>query len=157
MSNVLYIKGLDKLAAALRDMPKNIASNRLSKPVSDAAALVRDDAKRRAPVRTGKLKNAIVVAKDRTGNTQIARYVVAVRHGRKFQKGARIGRRGATRKNDQDAFYWTFVEFGTAKMAAHPFLRPAFEANKSVALTMIVRGIADGVEAEAKNVAWGKP
>lgn len=31
---------------------------------------------------------------------------------------------------DRDRFYGLFLEFGTTKMAARPFLQPAFEENK---------------------------
>lgn len=31
---------------------------------------------------------------------------------------------------DRDRFYGFFLEFGTSKMAARPFLQPAFEENK---------------------------
>ncbi|KVE50420.1 hypothetical protein WI94_26475 [Burkholderia vietnamiensis] len=33
----------------------------------------------------------------------------------------------------KDAFYGRFVEYGTSKMAANPFLRPGYDASKDVA------------------------
>lgn len=36
--------------------------------------------------------------------------------------------------NKSKAFYGRFVEYGTARMPAHPFLRPAYEAKKAEAL-----------------------
>ncbi len=36
--------------------------------------------------------------------------------------------------NKKKAFYGQFIEYGTAKMAARPFLRPAYEAKKQAAL-----------------------
>ncbi|GAB7128039.1 hypothetical protein JCM19000A_25460 [Silvimonas sp. JCM 19000] len=44
---------------------------------------------------------------------------------------ATSGQRGAA--NPDDPFYWYFVEFGTRKMAARPFVRPSYEAAKSEA------------------------
>lgn len=41
------------------------------------------------------------------------------------------GKRGAA--NPDDPYYWYFVEFGTQKMAAQPFIRPTFEARKDEA------------------------
>jgi len=38
-----------------------------------------------------------------------------------------------------------FQEFGTSKMAAHPFMRPAFEANKEAMLSKIVEGIREAL------------
>jgi len=50
------------------------------------------------------------------------------------------------RKRDVDAYYWRFVEFGTAKMAARPFMRPAFEAKKGDALEAIKGRLADRIK-----------
>jgi HK97 gp10 family phage protein len=36
--------------------------------------------------------------------------------------------------NKSHAFYGRFVEFGTSKMAAQPFLRPAYDAARSKAI-----------------------
>lgn len=37
----------------------------------------------------------------------------------------------------KEAFYGRFLEFGTSKMAAQPFLRPAFEAKKAAAAAAV--------------------
>ncbi|URF02967.1 MULTISPECIES: HK97-gp10 family putative phage morphogenesis protein [Cupriavidus] len=37
----------------------------------------------------------------------------------------------------KEAFYGRFLEFGTSKMAAQPFLRPAFEAKKGAAAAAV--------------------
>lgn len=39
--------------------------------------------------------------------------------------------------NKRDAFYARFVEFGTSKMPARPFLRPAFDAVQNKALQAV--------------------
>lgn len=41
--------------------------------------------------------------------------------------------RKATENPGGDTFYWRFVEFGTEKTAARPFLRPAMENNTQAA------------------------
>lgn len=155
---IKYIAGLDQLARALRELPPAIERKRLAKPVSDGAALIRDEAKRLAPeaVEVGKghpppgtLKAAILLAHI-PGPKLTATYAVWVRHGKKFQH---VGKSGA----NQDAFYWTFVEFGTSKMAAEPFMRPAFESRKNQALDLIIDGIRYGVEAEAALLSWSRP
>lgn len=47
---------------------------------------------------------------------------------------AKVGIRGGAKKGGTaaggDTYYWRFLEFGTAKMAARPFLRPAFDPEK---------------------------
>lgn len=42
---------------------------------------------------------------------------------------AKVGIRGGARENETTPYYWRFVEFGTQKSAARPFLRPALENN----------------------------
>lgn len=46
-----------------------------------------------------------------------------------------------------DKDYAPFVEYGTSKMAAQPFLRPAIEGKQSEAL----RAVADAVQQEIKE------
>jgi HK97 gp10 family phage protein len=45
------------------------------------------------------------------------------------------------------ADYAIFVEFGTWKMAAQPFIRPAYEAYQTEILDAVVRGIIEGCKA----------
>lgn len=44
-----------------------------------------------------------------------------------------VGVQGGARpaKGDKDTGHWRFIEFGTEKMAARPFMRPALESNVS--------------------------
>lgn len=50
--------------------------------------------------------------------------------------------------NKTHAFYGRFLEFGTSKMAAKPFLRPAFDAAQAKA----VKAVQDRMNAEVKKV-----
>jgi HK97 gp10 family phage protein len=52
----------------------------------------------------------------------------------------------------RDAFYWRFLEFGTVKMAARPFMRPAFDVSSQQALSLITNKLAAEVEKEAANL-----
>lgn len=150
--STIKIEGLDKLAQVLKTLPDAIAKKRLAKPVAQATMLIRNDAIRRAPVGdTGVLEKAILMKKIPAG-ALAAQYIVAVRHGKKAQTVKRKG--GIV---NLDAYYWTFLEFGTSHInPAKPFMRPAFEANKEKALTIIVDGIRAGVELEAAAMAWSK-
>lgn len=159
MTVEIKIEGLKEMAAALRKLPENVANKILSGAVSPAAAMIRDAARRMAPVYQGDvsaghpppgtLQKAIFIAKLRTEKTT-AHYIVWVKHGTRFQK---VGKK----LTNQDAYYWTWVEFGTAKSRAHPFLRPAYEALKGDALRVITTNLDKGIQAEAKAVAWGVP
>ena len=51
--------------------------------------------------------------------------------------------------NKTHAFYGRFVEFGTSKMAAKPFLRPAYDAARAKA----IKAVRERMAAELKKVA----
>ena len=73
-------------------------------------------------------------------------FFVTVRHGKKYRKQGKKG------NLSQDAWYWRFVEFGTVKMSARPFLRPAFDMKKNDALTAIKTRLAERIEQAAREL-----
>ena len=129
---VVRIEGLDELKRKLSEVPKAMRKRVLRNALAAGAREVRDVAKRNAPVMTlgtslkapyrkpGTVKQAIRVrtskADRRAGDVGV---FVNVRP-------AKAGQRGA--KNPNDPFYWRFLEFGTRKMPARPFLQRATSA-----------------------------
>jgi len=150
------IDGLQELARACRELPDRIGRSALRQATSAGAKLVRDDAKTKAPIYTGPvsqghpppgtLRKQIYMKRDNgSSGPQKQVFIVAVRSGKKFQS---VGKKGA----NQDAYYWRFVEFGTVKMTARPYLRPAFEAQKMNAVTAIANVLRERIDAEARNL-----
>ena len=112
-----HISGLKELQEALKQLPLNIARNVLRGAVGAGAALVRDEAKRKAPGYTGTpamghpprgtLKRAIYIKQIRERSSQFKQvFFVGVRKGKKYQKQGKHGNRS------QDAYYASWVEFG---------------------------------------------
>lgn len=95
---------LPQIAAELRP--------RVSAAVKEAAERVAQDARQRAPVQTGALRDSI-----RAERTDAAQYTVIA--------------------GDKDAFYAPFVEFGTSRTAPRPFMVPAAEANRDTARRLV--------------------
>lgn len=142
---VVRIEGLDELKRKLAEVPKAMRKRVLRTALAAGAREVRDVAKRNAPVMTlgtslkapyrkpGTVKQAIRVrtskADRRAGDVGV---FVNVRP-------AKAGQRGA--KNPNDPFYWRFLEFGTKKMPAKPFLQRATSALPK-ALTIFQERIA---------------
>jgi len=139
----MKIEGLRELQAKLQQMAPNVARNGLRAATSAGAALIRDEAKARAPVDTGEMKRDIQMKRDRESATYRAVYSVYVRAGKKSRLS------GKARGVDKDSYYWRFVEFGTCKMAARPFMRPAFEAQKEAAVEAIRDKLAQRIAEEA--------
>jgi HK97 gp10 family phage protein len=71
----------------------------------------------------------------------------------KSKKG-RIGMMVQTREGDYrgDTFYGAFIEYGTNKMAAKPYMRPAFDTKKGEAAKIIEHEIRAGIAKIASEV-----
>lgn len=133
----IKLDGLDEVVRRMKALPAAIAGNKggpIRKALYAGAKLVRDAAKENAPVKTGALRDAIILYRDRNPAAVGANehYSVGVRKIKINRKVARLLRRikasGKTIRTD-DTFYWRFAEFGTSKQAAKPFMRPAIDNN----------------------------
>lgn len=161
MATYAKLDGLKESVAALRALPAQFASKNggpIRRALFAAAKPMRDNAQARAPMATGNLSAQVYIYRDRnpkasTGATE--RFVIGVRTARGRRARGRLNRRlGRVTQNYSqrgDAFYWVFVEFGTAKMRAQPFLRPAFESHKNTAVSIFSRTMAAGVAAAVRR------
>lgn len=121
--------GLMDLSEDLNALSK--AENRkvLRDATRAAATIFKDEAVKRAPVLTGKLKRNIVVMTQRDRNGDISSGVHI--RGRNPRTGNSDNKMKASNRNN--AFYWRFVEMGTSEMPAVPFIRPAYDARQEEA------------------------
>jgi HK97 gp10 family phage protein len=156
----VQIKGLAELNRALAELPPRVARNVLRGSVAAGAAVIRDEARVQAPRYEGQvaakhpppgtLKRAIYSAQARRLSSLLQQvYQVGVISG----KRAKVGK--AKSGKSKDAYYWRFVEFGTVKMAARPFLRPAFEAKKMQAVEAIRAYMAERIPREVAQLPKG--
>lgn len=154
-AETVRIEGLAELNRALRELPQRIANRGLRTAVYAGAKVIRDEARHRAPKAAqslgtkqppaGTLKRSVIMKhiRELSGGGRQTFYVL-VRQGKKYRNQ---GKRGNL---SQDAWYWRFVEFGTRKMAARPFLRPALESRRREAVEAIKGRLAQRIEIEAK-------
>jgi HK97 gp10 family phage protein len=131
------VRGIPELKQAIGDyMKANRTATRAA--LYRAAQVIRDDAKQRAPVlsapirnKTGGLKRKPGTVKKAIGITQLKpqaglmRAAVRVRPASPAKKGA---------NSPHDPFYWKFLEWGTRKMRARPFLLPAARSRFAAAV-----------------------
>lgn len=144
------LDGLDDVIRALLALPDAIVNNGAAYAMRQGANVIAKEAKLRAPVRTGNLKKRIVVRKRKRKPRDVAlAYSVGVLGGaaskygdtRANRKKGRVGHKIV----EDTAYYWRFLEFGTEKLRAKPFLRPAFDAKGQEAIAAITNGLRTGL------------
>ena len=152
------VEGLAELGKALRELPGRVAKNGLRASVYAGAKVVRDEARAQAPKAAqslganqpppGTLKRSVIM-KHIPELSSLTRqtFFVTVRHGKKYRKQGKKG------NLSQDAWYWRFVEFGTRKMRARPFLRPALEAKRREAGQAMKDRLSERIEMEASKLS----
>lgn len=121
MGESVRIDGLKELGVSLRGLSRDMATKAARQAVAAGASVVRAQARKNTPSDTGNLKKAIVMKRKRNTNLT-EEYGVSVRVGKKSDVTRAKAGTGALGK---DAFYARFLEFGTVKKAARPFLAPA--------------------------------
>ena len=111
-------KGLAELEKVLNDLPLKLEKNIIRGALRAAAKPVVAEAKRLVPVL------AIPDARRLAGALRDSIRVRGVNYRRGRLTGGIVAG-GSNKKSGVDTFYARFVEFGTVKMAPHPFLRAA--------------------------------
>lgn len=156
------VKGIAEIGRRLRALPPALGSKGggpLRYALFQSAKVLRDAAIARAPKKTGNLRENIVTKRHRNpkavGATE--RYDIGFKGGtRKLTNNARnrrAGRAGARVTTAGVAFYGRFLELGTSKMPARPFLRPAIEAKRGEAVQVFSRAFLLAVERAEKKLA----
>jgi len=119
------IEGINELEKLLKKIESSLREETMEKALLAAAEPIRAAASEKAPHRTGKLKENII--------SEI---------NEKEKMTVDVG-------PNRDGFYGQFIEFGTSKMSAKPFLRPAFDGKKGTAQKIFettIRALVEGVK-----------
>lgn len=137
--------------AALNRLAAAVGESALRSAGVAGAAVFRDEVQALAPVATGFLKSQVIMAHadDKSQGNQRQTYVVRVRRGSQTYGNTRLNRRkNRIGKSFEvtDAFYWKFLEYGTSKMAAKPFIRPAWEARRAHALDVMRKRLWEKIQ-----------
>lgn len=147
----MKIDGLKELDEALKKLPIELQKKELRAAVAKSSNILKKEVIAKAPVNTGRLRDNVYrfYAKNQSDSGR-ATYIVGVRNGKKkryvrSRKNYRLGRAGQSYVTDGDAFYWKFIEFGTKKMPARPFIRPAFDGKKTEIIESIKLSLAKSI------------
>jgi HK97 gp10 family phage protein len=133
-----HIEGLAELDDALKDVSKATARNILLRTLKIRGEPIRSDGERNAPKDKGGLKQSYTVS------TKLSRRQKS-QNKKESQVEVYIGP-GPHAKGVQ-------TEFGNAHQAAHPHLRPAFDANVKPTLDNIAADLADQIEKARQRAA----
>jgi HK97 gp10 family phage protein len=136
------VSGLRDLGVAMSRLSADMAGKVARQATAAGAGVVRRAARRGAPVDSGNLAAAIVMKRQRQSRLT-EEYLVTVRKGK--TRDAKAGKTGQA-KQGKDAYYARFVEFGTVKMPARPFLRPALENNLQAATDAMAQRLKQRIE-----------
>ena len=105
------IDGLEELNYMAERVSPRVALNLATQTVNYIAGEVRKQARRRAPKDSGTLRKAIRNVR-RRGKPDTVIVDVRVAHGKDAA---------------HDGFYWHFIEFGTVRQGAQPFIAPTVQ------------------------------
>jgi HK97 gp10 family phage protein len=120
------VKGFDEVQEALKSMPGALARKILRNALIPAAKLWRDEMAQRAP--------RLINVKTATNPKQVRIPGDLARHIG-MQVSVNSDLQGTVKVGPTKRVFWaSFLEFGTSKMRAQPFIRPTFEALASQVL-----------------------
>lgn len=118
----MKLEGMENLLAEIEKLGQK-GSRIENKALREAGDVVKDAIEKEVPVRTGKLKQSITASRVKTKDGV---------------KRVEVG-------PDKDGYYGKFVEFGTVKMKANPFMSRGYETSKEEAMEAIEKNLKEGL------------
>ncbi len=118
----------------LKRLPDRVQKRVVVGAVRASAKPIIKEARRLVPKRTGNLAKSIGVNQRRTKGS-LLHFSISPRRGGKY-----------------DGWYGHFLEFGTSKMTARPFLRPAFENKGEESIKAAKAYMAKRIDKELKKL-----
>lgn len=147
------IEGVAELKAALAELSNEVATKIGVAADRKAARLMADAMVAIAPYNPkgsyrSRTSKAGIVTKTDYGHL---RDNIRVRRARATTEGKVV-----FNINTGNAFWGYFLEYGTVKMTARPFMRPAFDAFREQAITVQIDELKTGIERVARRVKKGR-
>ncbi|AOR22730.1 hypothetical protein BGI42_02945 [Clostridium taeniosporum] len=125
----MELQGVDEILNKLQSMGTNV-SRLENKALRNAAEPVLEDAK------------ATNAFNDRSGKLRKGLKITNV----KKKEGVKYILIGIDKSDNSKIYYGKFLEFGTSKMPAKPFLQPAYEKNKDNIKRTIAETLKEGLK-----------
>lgn len=159
----IQVLGLKELEDALNDLPRAVARGTLTRALKKTAQPIADDEKRRVRVRSGETRDSVIVTTKVRNQVGLQEYGETIASGGSREEA--VGAlRAARRAGGSDGaraevsigptkFTAVFLERGTFKMPAFPFVRPAWEAGKYRALDDISTQLKNEIDKSVARAA----
>ena len=122
------VVGEQELIKKLNKLSRGEIKTAVYKALRRGTDMIRGEAKRRAPIDTGRLRFSITA---RTWEENLTGVVYC-----DYPKNTKN-----SKKTGKPRYYAPFVEYGTRKIAARPFLKPALRAKKKQALELVMKAL----------------
>jgi HK97 gp10 family phage protein len=147
-TETVSISGFDEVKAGLKQLARATERNVLKRSATKAMEPMVAVAKDYAPVKSGRLRSAIHLSvgfddPDFRKRARAAFVATGSAAGVKRTKGGgmvlaqiKVGGRAGL-EHGEGAPYANLIELGTVRIAAHPFLRPAFDSKHAEALALL--------------------
>lgn len=151
MSNgSVSILGLGELQADFERLSRAAGNKVVRDAVMAGARVARDKARSLAPVDTGRLKKNITATRLKQSETPTcatAGLRVKKPKGKTTKSIKGRGKKSRSTKAVYDApYYWWFVEYGTSKNPAAPFMRPAWDNSLPQIEKAVTDKLAQGID-----------
>lgn len=157
VANLQYqIQGGKELVDVLKKLPEGMGDKVVAGALRSGAKIIQEEAKNSAPVSAiGFSSKSRRDKRTSTKNTKMGQVteLIHLRDQIKITSAKTDGSETRLKVYTGKAFWGLFLEFGTSKMAARPWMRPAFERVKTFVLETIGKTLGKAIETRAEKLA----
>ena len=144
----LKLEGAAALRELLKQLPPAVGKKHMRRAIRQGIALVRNEIKTTAPVRTKVKQRGKGATRARPGRLRRLVRIKARRGKRGYLKVSLLYPTEGDANNPKNAFYWRFVEEGTRFMPGVHYIQRAADSNFQAIVRKVITETSNGVREE---------
>lgn len=151
-------EGMEELLKLLKQFPEKLQKNVLVDATKEMGAEIALQARANVPVHEGALRASIGLTRRKERTKGLIGFTVSPRKDVLVRGLKAEGREKITRVSKKTGFKYTtfdnyggWVEFGTSKMTAHPYLRPAYELKGKTSIKVFGDYVSQRIDKEIEK------
>lgn len=155
---VAKFEGMENLLASLQQFPEKLQKNILVDATKEMGAEIALQARANVHVDEGALRNSIGLTRRKSRVKNLIGFSVSPRKDVLVKELRAEGVEKETKVSKKTGFKYTtfdnyggWVEFGTSKMPAHPYLRPAYELKGIGSINTFGDYVAQRIDSEIEK------